>query len=232
MPDSYGAYPHTTVAEYLDFFARAYRYAGDERRRRVDEVVAFTGLGAWSDREMKALSKGMAQRLSMARALLHDPEVLLLDEPAAGLDPAARVEFKRLVRLLAADGKTLFISSHILSELEEMCDSLLFIVDGRIVHHGSAAGLKAAATGGVHVLVKVAGPSDRLAPVVAGLGGVEFLDPVSDGGRLRLESDSPEFVASVLKRLIDAGVPVTDFRREERRLEEAFIDLVHSMEGK
>jgi ABC-2 type transport system ATP-binding protein len=104
MPDTTGAYAHMSAAEYLDFFARAYGFQGDERRRRVAEVVEFTETGDLLDREMKALSKGMAQRLCLARTLLHDPEVLLLDEPAAGLDPKARVEFKRLVRLLAADG--------------------------------------------------------------------------------------------------------------------------------
>jgi ABC-2 type transport system ATP-binding protein len=192
-------------------------------------VTEFTGLGELSQREMKTLSKGQAQRLCLARALLHDPQVLLLDEPAAGLDPMARVEFKRLVRLLAAEGKTLFISSHILSELEEMCDALLFIVGGRVVHHGSAAGLKNAAAGGAQVAVGVAGDAEALLAIASQIPGVEVLGPLPRGLRLRIESDTPDFLASTLKRLVDAGIPVVEFRREERRLEDAFIDVLKTM---
>ena len=130
-----------TVIEYLDFFARALGYKGQERIDRIVEVMEFTDLTPLSDRLIDKLSKGMGQRLCLGRALLHDPEVLILDEPAAGLDPKARVELKHLIRILAEDGKTVFISSHILSELGEMCDSLLFINQGTIIHHGDADSL-------------------------------------------------------------------------------------------
>ena len=229
MPDAYGAYPHMTASEYLDFFARAYGFRGDERRARCAEVVEFTDLEGLLDREMKTLSKGMAQRLCLARALLHDPEVLLLDEPAAGLDPKARVEFKRLVRLLADAGKTLFISSHILSELEEMCDELLFIVDGRIVHHGAAAGLKAAAAGGVQVAVQVTGDAEALRNFVLENPGAEVVEAIPHGFRLHFDSDDPGFLAAMLKRMVDQGIGVSDFRREERKLEDAFIDRLKSL---
>jgi len=231
MPDAYGAYMHMSAGEYLDFFARAYGFRGEERRRRVAEVVDFTDLGDLLEREMRALSKGMAQRLCLGRALLHDPDVLLLDEPAAGLDPRARVEFKRLVRLLAAEGKTLFISSHILTELEEMCDLLLLIVDGRIVHHGSAAALKTAATDGVQVAVQVAGDAEALRAFVLANPGAELLDPLPRGFRLRFESGEPDFLAEMLRRMVHDGIRVVDFRREERRLEDAFVDALRRTEA-
>ncbi|MGE9269949.1 MAG: ABC transporter ATP-binding protein, partial [Verrucomicrobiales bacterium] len=142
MPDHFGNYDHMTVLEYLDFYARAFGYSGDERRSRVQEVMEFTDLIPLADRFSNKLSKGMTQRLCLGRSLLHDPQVLIMDEPAAGLDPKARVELKHLIRVLADEGKTIFISSHILSELGEMCDSLLFVNAGRIVHHGDAESLK------------------------------------------------------------------------------------------
>ncbi len=153
MPDHYGTYPNMTVWEYLDFFARAYGYAGAERQQRIADVMAFTDLDVLAERPMNKLSKGMAQRLCLGRALIHDPAILILDEPAAGLDPKARLEFKRLVRVLAEDGKTLFISSHILSELGEMCDHLIFIDRGRIVHQGTPDSLSLLESGAAQELV-------------------------------------------------------------------------------
>jgi ABC-2 type transport system ATP-binding protein len=228
MPDTTGAYAHMSAAEYLDFFARAYGFRGEDRRRRVAEVVEFTETGDLLDREMKALSKGMAQRLCLARALIHDPDVLLLDEPAAGLDPKARVEFKRLVRLLAADGKTLLISSHILSELEETCDALLFIVEGRIVHHGSAAALKTSTGAGAVVCVQVTGDPNALREFALRNPGADVMDPIPHGLRLRFESAEPDFLAEMLARMVRDGIQVVEFRREERRLEDAFIDVLRA----
>jgi ABC-2 type transport system ATP-binding protein len=224
MPDSYGAYPHTTVWEYLDFFARAFGMKGEERRSAVGDVMSFTGLEELRDREMASLSKGMSQRLCLGRALLNDPDVLILDEPAAGLDPKARVEFKRLVRLLAEEGKAIFISSHILSELEEMCDSMLFIDEGKVVHHGAAASLKFSTEQGIVYNVSVASPVDSLAAFAETSPGVELLERTKDGARVRLESSEPREVASILRRMVEAGCEVTDFRREEMKLEEAFIE--------
>jgi ABC-2 type transport system ATP-binding protein len=185
--------------------------------------MAFTDLLEIRDREMESLSKGMGQRLCLGRALLHDPEVLILDEPAAGLDPKARVEFKRLVRLMAADGKTIFISSHILSELEEMCDGVLFIDDGEIVHHGSAESLKAGDDENVVYVVNVAAAPEALASWADMTPGVTFVEITKKGGRLRFASSEPADVAEILGRMVRDGLPVIEFHREEQRLEEAFI---------
>jgi ABC-2 type transport system ATP-binding protein len=224
MPDSYGAYPHTTVWEYLDFFARAFGMKGEERRSAVEDLMSFADLGDLREREMSSLSKGMSQRLCLGRALLNDPDVLILDEPAAGLDPKARVEFKRLVRLLTEEGKAIFISSHILSELEEMCDSVLFIDEGRVVHHGAPASLKLSTAEGIIYSVTVASPVESLAAFAEISPGVELVERTKDGGRLRLESSEPRAVASILRRMVEAGCEVIDFRREEMRLEDAFIE--------
>jgi ABC-2 type transport system ATP-binding protein len=238
MPDHYGTYEHMTVLEYLDFFGRACGLKGKHRLARLEEVMDFTDLAVLADRPMNSLSKGMGQRLCLGRTLLHDPGVLILDEPAAGLDPKARIEFKRLVRLLATQGKTVFISSHILSELGEMCDSLLFIDNGRIVHHGTAESLQehsqadaGEARAQILVDVQVAGDPEPLRNWATLQQGVKLIEMRKRGARLSLESDAPEAIASLLKRLIQEGFAVTDFHRESRRLEDAFVDILKKGHG-
>lgn len=131
MPDDLPSRTDTTVDEYLDFFARAYGLRGAAIRKAVEGVEEFTGLTEFRDRTLHALSKGMKQRVSLARALVHDPAVLIMDEPANGLDPRARIELRELVKALGENGKAILISSHILSELEEMCTSSVIIERGR-----------------------------------------------------------------------------------------------------
>src|SRR5690625_3091789 len=162
MPDAYGAYSHMTVEEYLDFFARSFGYYGKERRERVAEVMDFTELTPLAERPVDALSKGMGQRLCLGRTLIHDPPVLILDEPAAGLDPKARVEFKHLIRILAEEGKTIFVSSHILTELSEMCDQFLFIDNGQIVHQGSSESLMHSEDPGIAIAIEIDGSTADL----------------------------------------------------------------------
>ncbi len=231
MPDDYGTYHNMTVLEYLDFFARALGYRGEERRERIEEVMAFTDLDKLADRLINKLSKGMGQRLCLGRALIHDPEVLILDEPAAGLDPKARVELKHLIRILAEEGKTVFISSHILSELGEMCDSLLFINQGQIIHHGSADSLKRSSE--THTFVNVSANCDpqRIANWATMAPNVTLIETTKEGARIEIDSAEPEVIATVLKRMINDDVPVTDFHQEERKLEDAFIDILSEIEA-
>ncbi|HUF61964.1 MAG TPA: ABC transporter ATP-binding protein [Verrucomicrobiales bacterium] len=231
MPDSYGAYDHMTVLEYLDFYARAMGFRGTERDRRVQEVMAFTDLVPLSGRLINKLSKGMGQRLCLGRSLIHDPEVLIMDEPAAGLDPRARVELKQLIRLLADEGKTIFISSHILGELQEMCDYLLFINRGKIIHYGTAEALLEAAGDRVIIQVQLAGESSRLADWAAVTPHVRYVSDLRGGGRIEVDHESPDGLAELLRRMVNAGLPVIDFHRERRRLEDAFIQIVGNMES-
>jgi ABC-2 type transport system ATP-binding protein len=226
MPDAYGTYESVTVFDYLDFFARAYGYSGNQRRQKVRTIMEFTDLTPLAERLMATLSKGMGQRLCLARALINDPEILILDEPAAGLDPKARVEFKHLVRLLAGEGRSIFISSHILSELEDMCDTLLFIDQGKLVHHGSAKTLKRGVTDETLLDIKTSGDIPKLEEALALEEGVKVLEGIKGGVRAAVSSREPAQISALLKRLIDAGLPVYEFHEHERRLEDAFIEMV------
>ncbi|MBD3265801.1 ATP-binding cassette domain-containing protein, partial [bacterium] len=137
MPDHLGVYPSMTVRDYLEFYARAYEIEPTSRGNRIDGIMDFTGLDSIAEKEVEALSKGMRQRLNLGRALINDPKVMVMDEPAAGLDPRARVELRFLIKALAEQGKTVFVSSHILTELSEICDSMLIIDHGEQVMFGS-----------------------------------------------------------------------------------------------
>lgn len=226
MPDYFGNYEHMTVLEYLDFYARALGYAGKERQMRVQEVMEFADLIPLADRLSNKLSKGMTQRLCLGRSLIHDPQVLIMDEPAAGLDPKARVELKHLIRILAEEGKTIFISSHILSELGEMCDSLLFINNGHIVHHGDAESLKQGTeTGGGYFFdVQILGDAQSVSNWVVTNPYAEFIENRKNGGRIRVEST--ETAARVLAGMVKDGLQVIEFHKEQRNLEDAFIDML------
>src|SRR4051812_21648874 len=147
MPDRYGTYDDMTVLEFLDFFARAYRLKGREREQRVGSVMEFTGLIPLQHKLTSELSKGMKQRVALGRTLLHDPKLLILDEPADGLDPRARIELRELLRALADRGKAVLISSHILTELSEICDSCAIIEQGKLLAVGGVADVLARSAG-------------------------------------------------------------------------------------
>lgn len=228
MPDHFTPYTDVTVGDYLDFFARACGLSGAARLARLSETIEFTELGPLLARPMDKLSKGQTQRLCLARTLLGDPDFLILDEPAAGLDPKARLEFKNLVRLLRERGKTLLISSHILSELGEMCDTLVFMDAGRVVHHGDTRSLQRQerAGGGVVVDITVDGPPAALFAWLTVRPGWRIREERRDGARAEFAHDAPATIAAELKRLVHDGVAVVEFRRAEQRLEDAFVNML------
>ena len=230
MPDAYGAYEHMTVGEYIDFFARAYGYRGQERQERISEIMAFTELDVLVDRNVDTLSKGMSQRLCLGRALINDPELLILDEPAAGLDPEARLHFKHLVRLMASEGKTLLISSHILSELEDMCDMMLFIDSGKIVHHGSAEVLKRNKTNTTSIDICVAGGVDELYEWLVLQPDVNVKASIKQGYTISIANCNLEQLSQLLRRAISEGLNICRFSEQQRRLEDAFVDIVKGRE--
>src|SRR5687768_18424525 len=136
MPDFFGVYDDMKVIEYLEFFAAAYRIRGPERRRKCEEVLELVDLGFKRDALATSLSRGMTQRLGLARVLLHEPQVLLLDEPASGLDPRARIEMRALLKELRRMGKTILVSSHILPELADICNKIGIIERGELLFNG------------------------------------------------------------------------------------------------
>ena len=231
VPDSFGTYENMTVLEYLDFYARALGFKGQERIRRIQDVMDFTDLGPLSDRLINKMSKGQGQRLCLGRALIHDPQVLIMDEPAAGLDPKARVELKRLIRILAEEGKTILISSHILSELGEMCDTLLFIDKGKIVHYGTAQSLQRTDHTVTLVDVKLVHSPEKLWQWALVSPHVKIMEERKEGARLSIDSADPEIISSVLRRMITDGLPVIEFHQEQQNLEDAFIDMLGRIES-
>ncbi len=233
MPDAYGAYPNLSVLEYLDFYARLCGLRGQERIARLREVLEFSQLGELASRPATGLSKGMAQRLCLGRALLPKPRLLIMDEPAAGLDPQARMDFKRAVAALKKEGVTLFISSHILSELEEMCDALLFIDKGRIVHSGLRGAFRGerGTTEAVVVEVRVAGEAEVLVRWMEGDPSWNLTESFAGGVRAEFAVNSGEALARELRRMLEAGLQVSCFHPQQRRLEDVFVEVLKARAG-
>ena len=238
MPDFFGVYDDMKVIEYLEFFASAYRIRGAARKKVCDDVLDLVDLGYKREALVTSLSRGMTQRLGLARVLLHDPAVLLLDEPASGLDPRARIEMRELLKRLGGRGKTIMVSSHILPELADICNKVGIIERGDMLVNAEVS----------EIMKKV---RDR--PVLI----VELLDPAgsprgrSAGDALRFLSDQPEVesadrrkdqivvtvkkgvtldaYAELLPRLIAEGFRIRSFREEEINLETAFMTLTKGM---
>ena len=228
MPDSAGVYAHTTVAEYLDFFARAYHLRGPARRQAVESMIEFMGISELRDRNVESLSKGLRQRVALGRALVHDPQVLILDEPAANLDPRARIEFRALIRELAADGKTILLSSHILTELAEMCDVIAVIERGRILATGTVPEILAGMRPRRTLSMRVAGASDGIERFLLEQPGVVNVHEA--GGRMRFEFEGDdEAQAALLGRLIGGGFRVLEFTAHGTGLEELFIEITQGL---
>ena len=224
MPDYAGVYANTTVEEYLDFFARAHDLRGAGRRNAVENIIEFMGIGDLRDRHVESLSKGLKQRVALGRAIVHDPQMLILDEPAANLDPRARIEFRTLIRELAADGKTILLSSHILTELSEMCDVVAVIERGRILATGTVQEILAGVRQRRMLSVRLAAASEGLEKFLLEQPGV--LNVHEAGGRFHfeLEGDDAAQVALV-GALVTAGFPVLEFTVHSADLEDLFIEI-------
>jgi len=225
MPDSLPTHLDMTVHDYLDFFARAYGLGGDTRRRVVARVEEFTALAAIRDKFLRALSKGMKQRVSLARAIVHDPPVLVLDEPAAGLDPRARIELRELLHALAALGKAILISSHILTELAEICFGAIIIEQGRILGAGPVERLlQGTPTARIVRIRAAAGDPAELQRRVLQSPGVEQALIAGQEVEARL-AGGDEACAELLAALVGAGVRVAEFRQRKADLEQVFMAI-------
>ena len=222
MADQFHPYPNLDVPQYLDFFARAYGLRGRERIDTVRSVVAFCGLDEFLSRPTTGLSKGMGQRLHLAKTLLNDPQLLILDEPTAGLDPRARIEFRELIEALASAGKSVLISSHILSELQEACDGVVVIERGKMVVSGDldtvARGLRPHRI----VRVRVLGPLDAARAYFLTQPHVTRVTTVDRHVLFDFEADDTR-LAELLGRAVAQSLPIAEFRVEEAKLEEIFL---------
>ena len=224
MPDFFGVYDNMKVIEYLEFFAAAYRIKGPARRKICDEVLELVDLGYKRDALVTSLSRGMTQRLGLARVLLHDPQVLLLDEPASGLDPRARIEIRGLLKELRNMGKTIMVSSHILPELADICNKIGIIEKGELLVNDSVVEVMKRVRQQMVLKIGIAGPIE---PAAALIEQASYVDKVEvQDGQLRVTLVQGEHDYSELsKSLIDAGHRLTRLTEEEINLETAFMAL-------
>jgi ABC-2 type transport system ATP-binding protein len=237
VPDWMGAYEDMVVVEYLEFFAAAYNIHGNQRKKVVTDVLELTDLNYKASAEVNSLSRGMQQRLSIARVLLHDPKVLLMDEPASGLDPRARIEIRELLKELKRMGKTIIISSHILPELGDLCNTVGIIERGKLLFAGSVNEAMRRAKVGNVVHVAVVDRTKLAAELLTKLAGVQKvtitdpppgMKPTAGDGRVinvHFEADAKTDVTDVPNVLVNSGYRILAFTEEAVNLETAFMRL-------
>ncbi len=224
VPDFFGAYEDMVVQEYLEFFASAYNIQGKQRTRVVGDVLELTDLAYKKESLVDGLSRGMKQRLSVARVLLHDPKVLLLDEPASGLDPRARIEMRELLKELSRMGKTIIISSHILHELAELCTTIGIIEQGELLFHGSLEEAVRRARMGTRVHIRVLEQQDLAAQLLEKQESVKKIEV--NNGYIVAELDDDVHDFSALAQLLLANkFRINEIKEEEVNLETAFMRL-------
>jgi len=226
VPDTLPTHSDITVHEYLDFFARAYGLRGVPRTRAVEAIEEFTNVIGIRDKHIKALSKGMKQRVSLGRALVYDPEVLILDEPAAGLDPRARIELRELLMLLAERKKAILISSHILTELTEICNGVVIIERGKILETGTIDDVLKKSAPRRAVAVRLLDPLQHplLLKELLQTPHVENVRDTGAGVQFEMEGDE-EAACGVLAHLIGCGFKVLEFRQMKANLEDIFMNV-------
>ena len=218
MPDFFGVYDSLTCREYLDFYARCYRIGATERKRMGSQLLELVQLQDKENEYVDALSRGMKQRLCLARSLIHDPKLLILDEPASGMDPRARAEMKGILRTLREMGKTVLISSHILPELSEMCDSLTILDHGELVFSGTVDELSDRMNGNAPLDIRLAetAGAEAVEEAVRCLREMPYITEILQEEpfllRVRLEGGEDVCMAA-MRELVTRNIPVCDFHR-------------------
>jgi ABC-2 type transport system ATP-binding protein len=228
MPDHFSMYRQMTVFEYLDFFGAAYGLGIGERDKIIGDVLALTDMAGRKDDLINGLSRGMQQRVSLARVLVHDPDLLLLDEPASGLDPRARIELMEILEELRRLGKTIFISSHILSELATLCDHVTILDRGEVKYTGTMRGLIATSDGNTATYqLTLAAEHPASLDALAKLPGMErVLPPLPNEARYVLTFDKSRIeLNTILQTVIGAGGQIVSFAEDVKHLNQAFMDL-------
>ncbi len=224
MPDSFGVYDGMRLREYLDFFGAAYRIPLKQRRAIIDDVLQLTDLHSRADDFVSAFSRGMKQRCCLAKTLIHDPKVLLLDEPASGLDPRARIEIKELLKTLQSMGKTILISSHILSELGDMCNKIAIIERGQLLAAGPFRDILKEIRQTREIRLGVIGGAETAANILAATAGVSNIE--QSGNEFQFEASlGPVQMADLVGTLVQQGVRVVNFAEDEGTLEDVFLHV-------
>jgi ABC-2 type transport system ATP-binding protein len=222
MPDFFGVYDQLTATEYLDFYAACYRIPRSRRKKIAADLLELVGLTERRDQLVDTLSRGLKQRLCLARALVHDPGVLLLDEPASGLDPRARVEMREILRELQKMGKTIVISSHILPELTELCTMVGIIDHGRMRATGPVQEVIRQLTSGRRLRISVLGQREETVAILKSVPAIRTIDLTNGTIDAQYEGDEAT-AASILQTLIAGGIKVSGFSQMEGGLEDAFL---------
>ncbi|MFO0013019.1 MAG: ATP-binding cassette domain-containing protein [Planctomycetota bacterium] len=224
MPDSSSLYPNMNCVEYLDFFARSYGLVGRERNDALRRTLSFTGLDKIASKSITGLSKGMRQRLSLGRAMIHRPSVLILDEPANGLDPRARIELRQLIRQLASEGTAILVSSHILTELAEMCDQVGIIERGTLLAVGSVEDIYRSIKGALRVRLRPASRHAELSELLAQRPDVQNLQ--THGTWIHLDLNGDESAQAMLLRfIVVSGFDLLEFLAHRESLEDVFMKI-------
>lgn len=230
MPDFFGVYDSLTCREYLDFYARCYRIGATERKRMGSQLLELVQLQDKENEYVDALSRGMKQRLCLARSLIHDPKLLILDEPASGMDPRARAEMKGILRTLREMGKTVLISSHILPELSEMCDSLTILDHGELVFSGTVDELSDRMNGNAPLDIRLAetAGAEAVEEAVRCLREMPYITEILQEEpfllRVRLEGGE-DICMAAMRELVTRNIPVCDFHRAPMNLEKVFMEV-------
>lgn len=226
MPDSFGVYGDMTVQEYLDFFGACYKIHPNQRAHLITDLLDLVDLGHRRDDMVDTLSTGLKQRLGLARVLIHDPNILVLDEPASGLDPRARVEIRELLLEVARLGKTILFSSHILADVGELCTRVGIIEDGKLVALGTLEQLSAHVMPHRQLHIGLLDRKDEAQVMLQSIVGVSDVRAVENGSRISLEVDfigDDESIHQLLAKLLANGFPVIHFSEESKNLEEVFM---------
>jgi ABC-2 type transport system ATP-binding protein len=228
MPDFFGVYEDMKVIEYLEFFAAAYRIKGHARRKVCDEVLDLVELGYKREAFVTSLSRGMTQRLGLARVLLHDPKVLILDEPASGLDPRARIEIRTLLKELRKTGKTIMVSSHILPELADICNKVGIIEKGKLLVCEEVADVMKRVRQQPLLRIRVRGDQEAAARLLQQHDSVEKVE-LRDGHVFATLAAGTEDYSDLPTLLIQAGHKLLEFKEDEINLETAFMALTRGI---
>lgn len=226
MPDNFGVYDQMSVWEYLDFFCAAYHIPIKKRRERIDSVLELTSSQHMLDYQVASLSKGMTQRIGLAKTLLHDPKVLILDEPASGLDPYARIEMRRTILRLRELGKTIMLSSHILPELAGVCDLIGILEKGRLLAFGSVDEVTRKVQENLKLTVTITDGIAKAMDVCSSFPGVG--KPTENASEIHFIFTGPRGnLPDLLSAIVASGAKVSEFREDHADLEEVFLSVTH-----